>query len=368
VISDREIMWADYRGNNLFMSLGNLIVNRNCGLLFIDFETGAALQLTGKAEVVWDDNLSVDTSPIDLVFRVFLVRSVPYYSPLRYKLVEPSPFNPQLRDHSSLGSLILSHTRSAQLIAVTNASSLGDVKTFRFKVDKPLLPPPVPGQYITLRFALNNGPLVERTWTLSSAHGSTGADEFEISIKRKDKGVVSAYLHNTYSAHDVTTKKFTVEVAGVGGDFTPLIDPSSNGNFALQSPQQALLFLAGGIGVTPYVSILRHLATRSFPVPTYLIISNKQLGNTPFLSEFQAMESKFPDQFHLCICTTQEASVPSPHHAGRMTAEVISKFAPNYRESHTFVCGPEPYIQHSLSLLTDLGVPLQSVSLERFDF
>jgi len=80
------------------------------------------------------------------------------------------------------------------------------------------------------------------------------------------------------------------------------------------------------------------------------------------------MQSKFQDRFHLCICATQEASAPAPHYAGRMTAEVISRFVPNYKESQVYVCGPEAYIQHSLSLLTNLGVPPHAVSLERFDF
>lgn len=52
--SPTRLSWPDLPGNNMFNSLGNLAVNPRCGLLFIDFATGAALQLHGRAEVIGD--------------------------------------------------------------------------------------------------------------------------------------------------------------------------------------------------------------------------------------------------------------------------------------------------------------------------
>lgn len=49
-----RLVWPDYRGNSLFNTLGNLAVNPRAGLLFIDFEGGRALALTGTAQVDWD--------------------------------------------------------------------------------------------------------------------------------------------------------------------------------------------------------------------------------------------------------------------------------------------------------------------------
>jgi hypothetical protein len=49
-----RLWWPDYRGNNLFNSLGNLAVNPEAALLFVDFRDGRALQLTGTAGVEWD--------------------------------------------------------------------------------------------------------------------------------------------------------------------------------------------------------------------------------------------------------------------------------------------------------------------------
>jgi predicted pyridoxine 5'-phosphate oxidase superfamily flavin-nucleotide-binding protein len=52
-LDERDLWWPDYAGNNLFNSLGNIAVNPEAALLFIDFTTGATLQLSGAAELEW---------------------------------------------------------------------------------------------------------------------------------------------------------------------------------------------------------------------------------------------------------------------------------------------------------------------------
>jgi hypothetical protein len=51
------LYWPDFRGNYFFNTLGNLVVNPRAGLLFMDFDSGAALLLTGRADVIWDGQL-----------------------------------------------------------------------------------------------------------------------------------------------------------------------------------------------------------------------------------------------------------------------------------------------------------------------
>ena len=50
-----SLEWPDFPGNNMFNTLGNLLVNPNCSLLFVDFSsTGATLRIDGTAEVQWE--------------------------------------------------------------------------------------------------------------------------------------------------------------------------------------------------------------------------------------------------------------------------------------------------------------------------
>jgi predicted pyridoxine 5'-phosphate oxidase superfamily flavin-nucleotide-binding protein len=55
VESDTRLLFPDYRGNNMFNTLGNIVSNPRTGLLFPDFQTGSALQLSGNARILWDD-------------------------------------------------------------------------------------------------------------------------------------------------------------------------------------------------------------------------------------------------------------------------------------------------------------------------
>lgn len=52
-IDNGELWWPDYPGNNMFNSFGNLAVDPHAALLFVDFDTGATLHLSGTAKVEW---------------------------------------------------------------------------------------------------------------------------------------------------------------------------------------------------------------------------------------------------------------------------------------------------------------------------
>lgn len=52
---DRTLLFADYSGNRMFNTLGNLATNPEAGLIFVDWTTGSTLQLTGTAEILWEE-------------------------------------------------------------------------------------------------------------------------------------------------------------------------------------------------------------------------------------------------------------------------------------------------------------------------
>jgi uncharacterized protein len=72
----------------MFKTLGNLTVEPRAGLLFVDWESGATLQLTGRADVVWDD------TERRVEFAIDEVRERVRAMPARWHLIEPSRLNP----------------------------------------------------------------------------------------------------------------------------------------------------------------------------------------------------------------------------------------------------------------------------------
>jgi uncharacterized protein len=83
-----SLRFPDYPGNRMFQTLGNITVQPRAGLLFVDWETGAALALTGRAQVVWDG------AERHVEFAIDEVRERERAMPARWQLIEPSRLNP----------------------------------------------------------------------------------------------------------------------------------------------------------------------------------------------------------------------------------------------------------------------------------
>ncbi|MEX0174027.1 pyridoxamine 5'-phosphate oxidase family protein [Streptomyces sp. LMG1-1-1.1] len=84
----RELSWRDYPGNAMFLTLGNLESDGRSGLLFLDWETGVTLQLSGRAHTEYGPEGRVTR------FRVDRTVETPAGSPLRWSAPEYSPANP----------------------------------------------------------------------------------------------------------------------------------------------------------------------------------------------------------------------------------------------------------------------------------
>ncbi|MFE5208581.1 pyridoxamine 5'-phosphate oxidase family protein [Streptomyces sp. NPDC056600] len=99
VLSPTRLRWPDYTGNAMFLTLGNLHLRPEAGLLFPDWETGALLHLTGTARTVWEEG-GADRYPGAqrlVEFSVAEVREVAEGSPLRWSKPRYSRFNPRPR-------------------------------------------------------------------------------------------------------------------------------------------------------------------------------------------------------------------------------------------------------------------------------
>jgi len=87
--SPRELVWPDYAGNAMFLSLGNLLTDPRAGLLFLDWTTGTALQLTGEARPEFGEE-----GERRVRFTLTEVVETPAAIPLRWSPPEYSPANP----------------------------------------------------------------------------------------------------------------------------------------------------------------------------------------------------------------------------------------------------------------------------------
>jgi predicted pyridoxine 5'-phosphate oxidase superfamily flavin-nucleotide-binding protein len=96
VRSPQHLVWPDYAGNEMYMTLGNLELTPACGLLFVDWDHGHSLQLTGQARTDWDADhaASVPGAQRLVEYQVDQVVQIDHASPLRWRFADYSRHNP----------------------------------------------------------------------------------------------------------------------------------------------------------------------------------------------------------------------------------------------------------------------------------
>ena len=61
VLDERTLVFPNYDGNGMFLSMGNVLETQQVGMLFIDFETGRRMRINGSAQISFDDPLLKET-------------------------------------------------------------------------------------------------------------------------------------------------------------------------------------------------------------------------------------------------------------------------------------------------------------------
>jgi predicted pyridoxine 5'-phosphate oxidase superfamily flavin-nucleotide-binding protein len=95
-LGENALEFPDYSGNTMFNTLGNIAVNPRAGLLFLDFEGGGTLQLTGEARIIWEAGRAVRFAGAERVVEFLVQEAVETRGavPLRWRFEGYSPFNP----------------------------------------------------------------------------------------------------------------------------------------------------------------------------------------------------------------------------------------------------------------------------------
>jgi hypothetical protein len=93
------LRFPDYPGNRMFQTLGNITIDPRAGLLFADWQTGSALQLTGRARIVWDQDQVANWPGAERLVEVEIdaICEQERLLPPRWTLIEASPVHPPLR-------------------------------------------------------------------------------------------------------------------------------------------------------------------------------------------------------------------------------------------------------------------------------
>lgn len=222
-----------------------------------------------------------------------------------------------------------------------------DVKTFRFSpLDGGPLPfSYLPGQFLSLTVRRNDKP-VRRSYTIASSPAQR--DYVEITVKRVEQGVVSAYLHDQLKEGD------QVEVAAPLGSFT------FTGREA-----DSIVLIGGGVGITPLMTVIRYLTDHGWPKDIFLLYSCRTSRDFIFREELEYLQRRHAN-LHVAASMTRAAGTDWMGLTGRLTKELIAQTVPNLAARRVHLCGPAPMMEAVQGVLAELGVPREQIKTESF--
>jgi ferredoxin-NADP reductase len=124
------------------------------------------------------------------------------------------------------------------------------------------------------------------------------------------------------------------------------------------------VFIAGGIGITVFHSMLRYIADTGEPYRVTLVYSNRDRASTPFLDELQVLERTIPD-FKLVLTMTQDEGWEGE--SRYVSAELLRDYLEGELGDHTYlVAGPPALVEAVTGQLSGAGVPDEQVLPDRF--
>jgi ferredoxin-NADP reductase len=135
------------------------------------------------------------------------------------------------------------------------------------------------------------------------------------------------------------------------------------GDFVYAEDGTPSVFIAGGIGITPFRSTLLEMATRPAPPPATLLYSNGS-PNIPFRAAFDRLQADWPALRLVYTVTRPSAAWRGP--SGRIDATFIAEHVPDPARSRFFVCGPAAFTGAIVGALQRLGVPAARINQEEF--
>jgi ferredoxin-NADP reductase len=217
-------------------------------------------------------------------------------------------------------------------------------KTIRFEAAKGKLPYFRSGQYINL-FVNIDGVQTSRPYSIASAPGKAHLD---ITVRRMEGGFVSHYLLDRVKVGD------EFESSGPNGTFyyEPLIDSSN------------LVFLAGGSGITPFMSIIREVTQKKLPVNIQLIYGSRIPEDIVYRKELDRIAAK-----HSNIRVDYVISEPPPGwkgHKGFFDKAMITSLVGKLEGKTFFMCGPVQMYTLCSNVLESLKLPAKRIRHEVF--
>ena len=199
-----------------------------------------------------------------------------------------------------------------------------------------------PGQYVDIAV-----PGTEETRSFSMANTNSRDGRLEFVIKVYPDGLFSHFLDTTLQVGD------RLQLSGPYGVFT------------LREGDDDLVFIGGGAGMAPILSLLRSMAERGLTRKATYYYGARSRRDLCFEDELLALEDTLPGFRYIPALSEAAPDEDWDGETGLIT-DVVKRHADGLARVHAYVCGPPPMVEAALPLLATLGVPEQRIYYDKF--
>ena len=232
------------------------------------------------------------------------------------------------------------HTFDARIAAIAPATP--SIQVLRLAIPDPAFRF-LPGQWVDLSIEVD-GVTYTSGYSITSSPMHAGA--IELAIKASARHPVARWVHERAAVGD------RVRVSQGQGPFVYLPEMSDN-----------VVLIGGGVGITPLLSIFRHVRDAGLPTQVHLVYSVSDSREVLFRDELDAAV-RAHDNLHVSITVTQ----PDPQWHG-LTGRIdpVKLHALDVPDDTLYyLCGPKGMVEDMSTLLHDLGVPMNRIIFEKW--
>jgi ferredoxin-NADP reductase len=217
-----------------------------------------------------------------------------------------------------------------------------------FSLGLPEWIPHRPGQHYDVRLTAADGYQAQRSYSIASEPERRG--EIDLTVERLPDGEVSTYMHDVLAPGD------QLELRGpIGGYFV--------WEAALGGP---LLLVAGGSGVVPLMSMLRHRRAAGSTVPARLLYSSRTPEDVIYAEELRRLDGQ-GDGLQVIHTYTRSQPPGWGGYSRRIDAAMLKEVAvPLGHGPQAFICGPTLLVEAAADGLLAAGLGPERIKTERF--
>ncbi|MEP3676052.1 pyridoxamine 5'-phosphate oxidase family protein [Sulfitobacter sp.] len=329
VVDGTHLQIPDYAGNNFFNTIGNLLSDPRVGLLFVDFETGGLLHVSGRATIDWTPRGAQDPD----AYRVIDVE-------IDAVLERPGAVGLRWRKQAHL---------SRRLKLARREQESKDITSFYFApVDGRPLTPFRAGQHLPVELQIpGQVGTSKRSYSLSGAPDDRA--HYRLSVKREAGGLVSGFFHDK------------LHIGGVIEAQAP------SGDFVVPNNDCPLVLVSAGVGLTPMISAL--YANAQVPDRSVWYVHGARSGADYAMGkEVAQLVSDNPQLRKRIYFSQPEAGDVSGRDydvAGRITVDDVLKINAG-ENAHYMLCGPAGFLADLRNGLEAAGVAESRIHFETF--